>query len=111
VLAGHSAGAWASITLKFKYPKKINGVIAFNPAFAGPKKRRSSFWEDIRKHEINLIDSSNLKNILVFSHDKDKYETQKTLSFLSESGSVNLINLSNFSCKAKLTLENTTDYY
>ena len=111
MLAGHSAGAWASITLKFKYPKKINGVIAFNPAFAGPKKRRSSFWEDIRKHEINLIDSSNLKNISVFSHDKDKYEIPKTLSFLSESESVNLINLSNFSCKAKLTLENTTDYY
>ena len=43
MLAGHSAGAWASITLKFKYPKKINGVIAFNPVFAGPKKKEILF--------------------------------------------------------------------
>ena len=67
-------------------------------------KKRKFFLEDIRKHGINLIDFSNLKNILVFSHDKDKYETPKTLSFLLESGSVNFINLSNSSCKAKLTL-------
>ena len=30
VLAGHSAGAWASITLKSKFPENIDGVIATN---------------------------------------------------------------------------------
>ena len=35
ILTGHSAGGWASITLKSKYPNKISGTIAIDPAFAG----------------------------------------------------------------------------
>ena len=104
VLSGHSAGAWASITLKSKFPEKIDGVIALNPAFAGPKKGRSSFWEDIRKYGINLINFANLKNIIVFSHNKDKYETPKSLSFLSNSELVNFNDSSSSRCKGKVML-------
>ena len=101
VLAGHSAGAWASITLNSKFPEKIDGVIALNPAFAGKIKGRSSFWEDIRKYGIDLINLSNLKNVLIFSHNKDKYENSKTLSFLSKLDSVDFNDLSKSNCKAK----------
>ena len=104
VLAGHSAGAWASITLNSKFPEKIDGVIALNPAFAGKVKKRSSFWEGIRKHGIDLIDLSNLKNVLIFSHNKDKYETPESLSFLSNSDLANFIDTSNSKCKRKKKL-------
>jgi len=103
VLSGHSAGAWASITLKSKFPEKIDGLIALNPAFAG-KKNRGPFWEEIRKYGIGLIDLPNLKNVLIFSHNKDKYETPESLSFLSNSDSANFIDTSNSKCKRKTML-------
>ena len=40
ILAGHSAGGWASITLRSKYPNKISEAIAINPAFAGKINNR-----------------------------------------------------------------------
>ena len=43
VLAGQSAGAWASITLKSQFPEKIDGVIAFNPAVAGTLRNRKDW--------------------------------------------------------------------
>ncbi len=79
-------------------------MIALNPAFAGPKKGRSSFWEDIRKYGINLINFANLKNIIVFLNNKDKYETPKSLSILSNSESVNFNDSSSSKCKGKVML-------
>ena len=38
ILAGYSAGAWASLNLQARFPELIKGVIAINPAFAGKKK-------------------------------------------------------------------------
>ena len=62
ILAGHSAGAWASITLKSQFPKKIDGVIAFNPAFSGTFQNRKDWagWKIIREYGVNKIDLSNL---------------------------------------------------
>ena len=59
----HSAGAWASINLKSRYPKKIKGVITFQPAFAGKIKSRKSnpFWEEVKNYAISLINLSNLE--------------------------------------------------
>ena len=55
-LAGHSAGAWASINLKSRFPEKIDGVIAFHPAFTGTFKDRKDWpwWGDIRSHGISF---------------------------------------------------------
>ena len=106
VLIGHSAGAWASITLKSKFPKKIDGVIAFQPAFSGTfsDRKKWPWWEDIRKYGISIMKLNNLENILVTAHKKDKYENPKSLSFLSEVKEVNFLDLSNSGCKGKITL-------
>ena len=40
ILAGYSVGGWASITLKSKYPNKISGALAINPAFSGTLNNR-----------------------------------------------------------------------
>ena len=106
VLAGQSAGSWASITLKSQFPEKIDGVIAFNPAVAGTLRNRKDWpwWEDVRNYLINLMNLPNLGNVLVFSHDKDHYETSETLSFLSNLNSVKFINLTELDCKGTTKL-------
>ena len=103
ILAGHSGGGWASITLKSKHPNKISGAIAINPAFAGKinNRREWKFWELHRAHEINQIDLKNVRNIMIYAHDKDGYETPKTLSFL-DLDTVVYKDISKSNCKPKL---------
>ena len=48
ILVGHSAGAWASLNLQSRFPKKIDGVIAFNPAFTGTKKNKGKTKQKFR---------------------------------------------------------------
>ena len=83
ILAGHSAGGWASITLKSKYPNKISGAIAINPAFAGKinNRREWKFWELVRNYGVSQIDLKNLNNTIIYVHDKDGYETLKLFLF------------------------------
>jgi len=103
ILAGHSAGGWASITLKSKYPNKIPGAIAINPAFAGKinNRREWKFWELVRNYGVSQIDLKNLNNTIIYVHHKDGYETPKTLSFLNLN-TVVYKDVSKSTCKPKL---------
>ena len=103
ILVGHSAGGWASITLKSQFPKKIGAVIAINPAFSGKFSNRKNwpFWAIIREYGVSQIDITNLKNTMVYVHDKDEWETSESLSFLNIDN-VNFKNISKSNCKAKL---------
>ena len=103
ILVGHSAGGWASITLKSQFPKKIGAVIAINPAFSGKFSNRKNwpFWAIIREYGVNQIDITNLKNIMVYVQDKDEWETSESLSFLNIDNVI-FKNISKSDCKAKL---------
>ena len=103
ILVGHSAGGWASITLKSQFPKKIGAVIAINPAFSGKFSNRKNwpFWAIIREYGVSQIDIPNLKNTMVYVHDKDEWETSESLSFLNIDN-VNFKNISKSNCKEKL---------
>ena len=103
ILAGHSAGGWASITLKSKFPNKISGTIAINPAFSGKlnNRREWKFWELVRTYGVSQIDLKNLNNTIIYVHDKDVWETSKTLSFLNLN-TVVYKDISKSNCKAKL---------
>ena len=103
ILAGHSAGGWASITLKSKFPNKIAGTIAINPAFSGKlnNRREWKFWELVRTYGVSQIDLKNLNNTIIYVHDKDSWETSKTLSFLNLNN-VMYKDISKSDCKAKL---------
>lgn len=105
ILAGHSAGAWASLVLNSKFNKEIDGVIAFHPARSGKfahTKNPDSDWVDWRNYKISEINLDNLDKVLVFTHDKDKYENAKTLSFLIKSNKIRHIDLTNSKCKGKI---------
>ena len=105
ILAGYSAGAWASLNLQSRYPEKIKGTIAINPAFAGHKnewKKKYPEWGLFRKMEIDSMSKSDKLNAIVFAHDKDKFEDIKTLSFLKNFKGMNFIDYTNLkptSCK------------
>ena len=107
VLAGHSAGAWDSLVLYSNFPSEINGVIAFNPArsskYARELKKDKVWrgWKIWRNYKISLIKLEKLGKVLVYSHNKDNYETPETLSFLSNLKAVQFIDLSDTSCKGK----------
>ena len=108
ILAGHSAGAWESLILYSNFPSEINGVIAFNPArsskYARELKKDKVWrgWKIWRNYKISLIKLEKLGKVLVYSHNKDNYETPETLSFLSNSKAVQFIDLSDTSCKGKV---------
>ncbi len=105
VLSGHSAGGWDSLVLKSNFPSEIDGVIAFHPArsgkFAGTKNPHKG-WINWRNYKISMIKVDKLENVLVFSHEKDKYESPKTSKFLSDSQSVRFVDVSDTNCKKKL---------
>jgi len=102
VLAGHSAGGWASIALYSYYPEIVKGVIAFHPAFAGKLvTNKDEFWSAIRKREIAKMKLSDSSNIIVYSHDRDEFENPSTLTFLSKLNNIGFIDLSSSLCKGK----------
>ena len=108
VLAGNSAGAWGSLILYSNFPSEINGVIAFSPARSGKyasalkKNKVGRGWTIWRNYKISLIKLEKLGKVLVYSHNKDDFETPETLSFLSNSKAVQFIDLSDTSCKGKV---------
>ena len=104
VLSGHSAGGWDSLVLKSKFPSKINGVVAFNPARSGKfakQKKPHRGWINWRNHKISLIKLDKIDKVLIYSHAKDQYENPETLSFLSNSKTIEFVDLSKTSCKGK----------
>ena len=72
------------LILQSKYPEKIIGTIAFNPAFAGPKKewqKKYPEWGAFREDSINKFNKADRINAVVFAHQDDIFEDPKTLSF------------------------------
>ena len=105
LLSGHSAGGWDSLVLKSNFPDEIDGVIAFHPARSGKfakEKKPHRGWVNWRNYKISMIKVEQLENVLVFSHEKDKYENPKTSKFLSDSENVRFVDVSDTNCKKKL---------
>ena len=97
ILSGYSAGAWASLNLQSRFPEKIKGTIAINPAFAGKKhewKKKYPEWGAFRKMQVDIMNNSQTLNALVFAHNKDKWEDQETLSFLKNFKDLNFVDYS-----------------
>ena len=97
ILSGWSAGGWSSLILQSKYPEKIIGTIAINPAFAGPKKewqKKYPEWGAFREDSVNKFNKADTINAIVFAHKDDIFEDPKTLSFFENFKDLNLIDYS-----------------
>ena len=105
ILAGYSAGGWASLNLQSRYPNIIKGAIAFNPAFAGYKnewQRKYPEWGAFRDHQVDIFKKSNSLKAILFAHDKDIFEDPDTLSFFKKIKGLEFIDYSELkptSCK------------
>ena len=97
ILSGYSAGGWSSLVLQSRHPEKIIGTIAFNPAFAGPKKewqKKYPEWGAFREVSVNKFNKADKINAIVFAHKDDIFEDPKTLSFFKNFKDFNLIDYS-----------------
>ena len=97
ILSGWSAGGWSSLILQSRYPEKIIGTIAFNPAFAGPKKewqKKYPEWGAFREDSVNKFYRAKKINAIVFAHKDDIFEDPKTLSFFENFKNLNLVDYS-----------------
>ena len=107
VLSGHSAGGWESLILKSNLLSEIDGVIALHPARSGKfakTKKPHRGWINWRNYKISLIKVEQLENVLVYSHEKDKFENPRTSKFLSNSPNVKFFDVSDTTCKSKVKL-------
>ena len=107
VLSGHSAGGWESLILKSNLLSEIDGVIALHPARSGKfakTKKPHRGWINWRNYKISLIKVDQLENVLVYSHEKDKFENPRTSKFLSNSPNVKFFDVSDTTCKSKVKL-------
>ena len=97
ILSGYSAGGWSSLFLQSRFPEKIIGTIAFNPAFAGPKRewqKKYPEWGAFREDSVNKFKKANTINAIIFAHKDDIFEDPKTLSFFENFKNLSLIDYS-----------------
>lgn len=94
-LAGHSAGAWTSLMLAADWGARIGGMIAFAPAFAGPRDNPEYPWwrEEARPRLIGEMLRAETIRALVFAYEADEYNRPADLAFLTETwpGGVELV--------------------
>jgi pimeloyl-ACP methyl ester carboxylesterase len=84
-LAGHSAGGWASLMAAARFGHKLNAVVAFAPAFAGPRAevdRYPWWWQEARPRQVQELLAAPALTALVFAYDDDPFETPEDLAFL-----------------------------
>ena len=81
-LAGHSAGAWASLLVARWGKVDVTGDIAFAPTFAGPVETRPSGWTILHREQSALLRTATRLDALVFAFNGDAY------SEVSDLGSV-----------------------
>lgn len=86
-LSGHSAGGWTSLLAAATYPEKFSNLIAFAPAFAGPRNEESLYpwWRKIiLPEQVEMIKTPNEIKKLVFAYEDDAYNRPQELTFLTD---------------------------
>jgi len=92
-LAGHSAGAWASLLAARRHNVEFNAVIAFAPAFAGKKADRPPGWEELRERQASLLAEADHIDGLVYAYADDPYESSADLAFLGKIDGIRLLRI------------------
>ena len=85
VLTGHSAGGWSMLMSQALLGKDIPKVIAFAPAFAGPKYERGQYpewYNSARPRQIDKLNNGSPIRALIFAYVGDYFEEPDDLKFL-----------------------------
>lgn len=95
-LTGNSNGGWSSLMAYAQNPQAFGGVVAFAPAFAGPRseERLYPWWRQIaRPKQVEILKGASELNALVFTYENDRFNRPQDLAFLTQAhpGSIRLI--------------------
>ena len=101
-LAGHSAGGWAALLLQRQYPAEINAVVAFAPAFTGPRANRTASWNRLRQEMVDHLGEAAGLQALVMAVTDDPYNRPQDLAFLEAVPGVHLIGLASDSLAGRV---------
>ena len=86
-VTGHSAGAWTGLLAAASYPEKFETLIAFAPAFAGPRNEETMYpwWRKIvRPEQIEMLTKPNDVKKLIFAYTDDAFNRPAELAFLEK---------------------------
>ncbi|SMF83771.1 hypothetical protein SAMN06265365_15111 [Tistlia consotensis] len=83
VLAGQSAGGWASLLAAARSGEPLGGVIAFAPAFAGKAAGRPARWRQLRDAQAAELAARPRLPALVYAFPGDRFEPPADLAFLA----------------------------
>ena len=86
-LSGHSAGGWTALLAAAAYPEKFENVIAFAPAFAGPRHEATQYpwWRNIaRPEQMAMMSKPNDVQKLIFAYTDDRFNRPSELAFISQ---------------------------
>jgi len=84
-VASHSAGGWTALMLKARQPALFNAVIAFAPAFAGPRAEENRYphWrKQARPRQIREMTRARTLHALIFAYENDPFNRPQDLQFL-----------------------------
>jgi pimeloyl-ACP methyl ester carboxylesterase len=93
-LLGHSAGGWSSLMAARKDHTGFNAVIAFAPAFAGPRHEapRYPWWRGrLQPDQIAFLRQSKRIEALIFAYSDDDFDRPSELAPLESIVGVRLL--------------------
>jgi hypothetical protein len=85
-LVGHSAGAWSSLMAARKNHGGFNAIVAFAPAFAGPRHEAAQFpwWRGrIALEQIAYLRQAPRIDALIFAYSDDEFDRPSDLAPLA----------------------------
>jgi pimeloyl-ACP methyl ester carboxylesterase len=85
-LAGHSAGGWSSLMAARKSHAGFNAIVAFAPAFAGPRHEAAKFpwWRgQLLPEQIAYLKEAPRIEALIFAYSDDEFDRPEELAPLA----------------------------
>jgi pimeloyl-ACP methyl ester carboxylesterase len=82
-LLGHSAGAWSSLMAARKDPSGFNAIVAFAPAFAGPRHEEAQYpkWRrELAPQQTAYLRQAKRIDALIFAYSDDDFDRPSELA-------------------------------
>jgi pimeloyl-ACP methyl ester carboxylesterase len=93
-LLGHSAGGWSSLMAARKDRTGFNAIIAFAPAFAGPRHEESRFpiWRRrLAPEQMNYLLQAKRIDALIFAYEDDEFDRPRDIAPLERIPGIRII--------------------
>jgi pimeloyl-ACP methyl ester carboxylesterase len=93
-LMGHSAGGWSSLMAARKDPTGFNAIVAFAPAFAGPRHEEAQYpkWRrELAPAQTAYLREARRIEALIFAYSDDDFDRPSELAPLESIPGVRLL--------------------